>query len=180
MDLEDIISQFSTPEENVNLSPESDRDWFVDWDWDPTTNESGEISSFFNDDSLCPIFGRQSAPVPTKDVLVMIAQGIDEAKSAKIVPSQPKENLSFMVLSSFLEHWKDILSDDLGVWTPNGTKTQYFGKLFDVNGSVSFKSEVDETTADFMTKRFLYSYPAEKDYKRIIVKPLKKTAEGWY
>ena len=58
----------------------------------------------------------------TKDVVAFIGSRVPEYRSSKIVPSQPKDNICFMVDAKFLEEWKDVLSDDLGVWSPNGTK----------------------------------------------------------
>ena len=69
----------------------------------------------FNNDPLCPIFdSRAGTHLATKDV-AFIGSGVPEYLSSKIVPSQPKDNLCFMVDVKYLEDWKDVLSDDLGV-----------------------------------------------------------------
>ena len=83
-----------------------------------------------------------------------------------------------MTDTMFLEHWKDVLSDDLGVWNPSGTKTYYYSRTVNRSVSITIKPVDDETDADFIAKRFLYSYPTEKQFKRVIVKPCMKTDEG--
>ena len=89
----------------------------------------------------------------------LIENGVPHTLSAKVVPSQPKENLAFLIDKSFLENWKDVFSDDMGVWNPSGTKTFYFSKTFDRNGSVTVNTVIDETRADFMAKGYTLYIP---------------------
>ena len=79
-------------------------------------------SSLFNGELLLPILDTCATSLPTEDVITIIGSGVPENHSAKLVPSQPKDNMSFMIATKFLENWKDVLSDDLGVCSPNGTK----------------------------------------------------------
>ena len=64
---------------------------------------------------MCPIFDIRDTYLATKDVVAFIGSGVPEYRSSKIVPSQLKDNICFMVDAKFLEEWKDVLSDDLGV-----------------------------------------------------------------
>ena len=57
--------------------------------------------------------------------------GINPLLNAKLIPHRPVENVSFMIGSNFLDHLKDILSDNLGVWTPSGTKRFNYSTTFD-------------------------------------------------
>ena len=86
---------------------------------------------YFRDDPMTPIYGIFSKSLDTKVVVELVASGVD--KAAKIVPSRPRGNYAFMYDLSYLENWKDVLSDDFGVWCPNGTKTMWY------------KSEVENT-----------------------------------
>ena len=86
---------------------------------------------YFWDDPMTPIYGMFSKSLDTKVVVELVASGVD--KAAKIVPSRPRGNYAFMYDLSYLENWKDVLSDDFGVWCPNGTKTMWY------------KSEVENT-----------------------------------
>ena len=99
--------------------------------------------------------------------------------SAKLVPSQPKENVCFMISLNYLEDWKDALSDDLGVWTPTGKRTLYYRRLLSINGKTNIQSVVSESDADVKAFRYLYCYPSCKDFKRIIIRVLSKTEVGW-
>ena len=56
----------------------------------------------------------------------LIENGVPDTLSSKVVPSQPNENLAFLIDKSFLENWKDVFSDDMGMWNPSGTKTFFF------------------------------------------------------
>ena len=141
-------------------------------------NNNLPTTLFFNKDLLCPIFSTKNTPLPTKEIVKFIENGVPEHISSKVVPSQPKQNMAFLIDNKFLENWKDVLSDDLGVWTPSGTKTFYFSRTFDRSGSVTVKTVNDETFADFMAKRYLYTYPTEKDFKRVVIKGLVKREEG--
>ena len=75
---------------------------------------------YFRDNPMTPIYGMFSKSLDTK---VVVASGVDCEKAAKIVPSRPRGNYAFMYDLSYLKNWKDVLSDDFSVWSPNGTKT---------------------------------------------------------
>ena len=86
---------------------------------------------------MVPVYGTFSTSLPTKSIVEIIAAGVDDTRSAKLVPSQPGRNYAFMVDTSFLSNWKDVLSDDFGVWHNNGTKTYYYGSTFKETGQVT-------------------------------------------
>ena len=133
----------------------------------------------FNGDPLLPIYEKsRSNPCSTKDVVSAILKGIPDSLSAKLVPSQPKDNLCFMIALKYLQAWKDALSDDLGVWTPTGTRTLFSKRLFSDDGTTSIQSS-EESHADIKALRYLYCYPSEKDFKRIIITAFSKTEVGW-
>ena len=113
----------------------------------------------FNRDPLLPIYEKSRAnPCPSKDVVISILEGIPDNVSAKLVPSQPKENVCFMISLNYLEDWKDALSDDLGVWTPTGKRTLYYRRLLSINDRTNIQSVVFESDADVIAFRYLYSY----------------------
>ena len=97
---------------------------------------------YFWDDPMTPIYGMFSKSLDTKVVVELVASGVD--KAAKIVPSPPRGNYAFMYDLSYLENWKDVLSDEFGAWCPNGTNTMWY------------KSEVENTLK--MGLRWLVSF----------------------
>ena len=60
-------------------------------------------------DPMVPVYGTFSSSLPTKSVVELIASEIDDTLRAKLVPSRPTENYAFMVDTSFLSNWKDVL-----------------------------------------------------------------------
>ena len=145
----------------------------------PMSNSSDQIQ-YFNGDILLPIYDQPAHCMATKKVVQIIGTGVPDNRSAKLVPSQPKDNLSFMIASNYLEEWKNVLSDDLGVWTPNGTKTLYYARKFRADdGEISIIHVKSAEEADLTAYRYLYSYPSEKSYKRVVVRVMSKTDDGW-
>ena len=133
----------------------------------------------FHGELLLPIYDTLSHSMTTKDVVQIIGSGVPDNRTAKLVPSQPKDNLSFMIATSYLEDWKDVLSDDLGVWSPNGTKTLFYARTFRADGGMSVEHMTSAGEADLAAYRYLYNYPSERSFKRVIVKVMSKTDDGW-
>ena len=106
----------------------------------------------FNEDSLLPIYQRTNKSLGTKIVTENIVNGIDPSRISKLVPHQPADNVSFMIGLDFLDHWKDILSDNLGVWTGSGTKSFYYRTIFNRSGRIILKS--NDADAVIQCKRF--------------------------
>ena len=144
----------------------------------PVTDSPMSTSSsiqYFNGDMLLPIYGQAAHSMAAKEVVEIIGSGVPDDLTAKLFPSQPKDNLTFMIASSYLEDWKDVLSDDLGVWSPNGTKTLYYARKFRADdGDISIAPVKKADEADLTAYRHLYNFPSEKSYKRV----LSKTDEG--
>ncbi len=136
----------------------------------------GASPARFCGDPIIPIYEKTHQPKTTKDVVQIIGSGIPGHKSAKLVPSQPKGNVSFMIDTSYLQHWKDVLSDDLGVWDPNGTKTAFFTRGFHADGTMKVTSVGSIEEAELVAKRYLYVYSTERAYKRVVVKVESKTS----
>ena len=115
-----------------------------------------ERSSLFKNDPMLPIYAQWMSSGSTKDVVELIVNGVQDFRSAKLVPSQPAGNYVFMVATSFLSHWKDVLSDDFGTWTPNGTKTYHYTSTFHQNGQVKAQytnKGVEDDAVDVVAKR---------------------------
>ena len=82
--------------------------------------------------------------------------GVNPALIAKLVPHQPADNVNFMIGLDFLGHWKDVLSDNLGVWNANGTKTHYYSSTkLSRNNRIVMKSS-DEEDGSVKCVRYLY------------------------
>jgi len=137
------------------------------------------VPHLFEDDPLIPVYGKEEQPCDTKSIVLAICAGVNENFSSKIVPSQPIGDYSFMVETKYLASWKDVLSDDLGVWHPIGTKTYYFRRTFDADGGSTLHpiSKDQKNEADLQAKRYLYNYPNEKSFKGIVVKTLTKSED---
>ena len=56
-----------------------------------------------------PICYKRYSAIPTKDAVTVIASDVPESISAKLVPSQPKYNLSFMIDMQYLDNWKPMI-----------------------------------------------------------------------
>jgi len=111
----------------------------------------------------------------TKEVVELIGSGVAEDRAAELVPSQPIGNLSFMIATNYLDDWKDVLSDDLGIWGPSGTKTHYFTRTFYSDGKMKISGVDKSEEANLMVKRYLHADPTEKSFKRLVVKVDSKT-----
>ena len=76
-----------------------------------------------------------------------LINGIDQSLTAKLVPSQPTETCAWMDMTmvdlNFLEHWKDIPSDNLGTWMAMGMKTLFYTTSLDRDGYISLIASKD-------------------------------------
>ena len=62
----------------------------------------------------------------------------------------------FMNDLNYLENWKDVLSDDFGVWRPNGTKTLAYKSAVEKSGKVKARHLPKEhTDADLRARRYI-------------------------
>ena len=108
----------------------------------------------------------------TKYITEEIVNGrIESNRIAKLVPNQPSDNLCFMIGLDYLEHWKDCLSDNMGVWTQTGTKSLFYSSSLNRTHDVALKaeSECGENTS-VKCMRLLYSHQNCKTFKRIVMK----------
>ena len=107
----------------------------------------------------------------TKLITEEIVNGrIESNRIAKLVPSQPSDNLCFMIGLDYLEHWKDCLSDNLGVWTQTGTKSLFYSSSLNRNGYALKAETGSEEDSSVKCMRFLYSHPTCKTFRRIVMK----------
>ena len=65
--------------------------------------------AYFDNDPLLLIFNNNSTAPVTTDIVTCIINGVPDHLSAKLVPSQPMDNISFMVNVTCLQYWKDVL-----------------------------------------------------------------------
>ena len=86
--------------------------------------------TLFKNDPMLPIYAQWMSSGSMKEVVELIVNGVQDFRWAQLVPCQPAGNYVFMVTQNFLSHWKDVLSDDFGTWTPNGTKTNHYTSTF--------------------------------------------------
>lgn len=59
------------------------------------------------------------------DAVCLLTENIAEEKICRRQPTSVNCNSVFLVDCSAMSHTKDILCDDMGVWTPSGVKTKY-------------------------------------------------------
>ena len=112
------------------------------------------IIKYFNDDPMIPIFDSYIRSLDTKNIVEYVLSGVDVDKTAKLVPSRPTGNYIFVYDTDFLEKWKDVLSDDFGVWRPSGTKTLFYTTEIDHRGLTKVKHGPKESTG-LRAKRYL-------------------------
>ena len=83
---------------------------------------------FLNMNPLLPIYhnGKKTG-LDTKNVVELLLQPNENAE-ARAVPTSANINSSFVVATSasHVMHFKNILADDLGAWTINGTKKLFY------------------------------------------------------
>ena len=124
--------------------------------FEPPIPHGGSDIRYYNDDPMMPIFGSQIRSLDTKMMVQYVISGINAKKAAKLVPSMPEGNFIFKYDSNFVENWKDVLSDDFGVWRPSGTKTLFYTREIDNSGEMKVEHGPKEGT-DLRAKRLCSS-----------------------
>ena len=91
----------------------------------PSTTSTG----LYKGDPMVPVYGTFSSSLPTKSVVEIIANGIDDTRCAKLAPSRPAGNYAFMV-----DIGPHILFEILGIFLGIFV---ILGKLHVKTGSIS-------------------------------------------
>ena len=73
---------------------------------------------------------RLKEPVKTRVVVnLLMKKNFTESEVCKKNPLYTKKNITYIVGKQYLDHEKDIFSNDIGVWVKSNTKSFNFGKL---------------------------------------------------
>ena len=135
----------------------------------------------FRDDPLIPIYSAgNNRPFSSKNVAEEILNGVSTHLISSLVPHQPNENIAFVIGTQYLGHWKDMLSDNLGSWKNDGTKSLYYSTFHKLSTSreIKLKPSSDEDATVLVT-RYLYVYPSSPSFKRVVVTVSVKIDNKW-
>ena len=133
-----------------------------------STTSSSVSVRYFRDDPLIPIYSsNKERPVHSKSIAQEIVNGVETHLVSSLVPHQPSENISFMIGTQYIGHWKDVLADNLGTWRCDGTKSLYY--VTEKNSSGTKLQPTIEKKANLLVTRYLYAYPQTTSFKRIVI-----------
>ncbi|XP_070564098.1 uncharacterized protein [Ptychodera flava] len=134
--------------------------------WTSGNNNWKEIKYYNNDPNL-PIFSESNMGVKTlKAVTYLCNDNLQERRVACAVPTDISDNVSFIVSLKYIDHWKNILSDNMGAWTQNGTMKKIVQW---VNGYPKYSKEVSYST-DLFVYRYTYINTSSPDLHRIVIR----------
>ena len=103
----------------------------------------------------------------SKCIAQEIVNGVETHLVSSLVPHQPSENISFMIGTQYIGHWKDVLADNLGTWRCDGTKSLYY--VTEKNLSSTKLQPSLEEKSNLLVTRYLYAYPKRTSFKRIVI-----------
>ena len=84
---------------------------------------------YFSDDPLLPVYQPDISTLEASKVIAdEIINGVNPELIAKLVPHQLAVNVNFVI-----GLWKDVLSDNFGIWNANGTKTHHYTPMLNRN-----------------------------------------------
>ena len=154
-----------------------------DVDIDLTSNSDTEGTStptpHFRDDPLIPVYSSgKNRPYTTNNVTEKIINGVSTHLISSLVPHQPDEDIAFMIGTQYLGHWKDVLSDNLGTWRNDGTKSLYYIQSQKHSREIKLKPS-SEDHSSVRANRYLYVYPKTPSFKRVIVTVSIKGTVDW-
>ena len=133
-----------------------------------STTSSSVSVRYFRDDPLIPIYSsNKERPVHSKSIAQEIVNGVETHLVSSLVPHQPSENISFMIGTQYIGHWKNVLADNLGTWRCDGTKSMYY--VTKKNSSGTKLQPTIEKKANLLATRYLYAYPQTTSFKRIVI-----------
>jgi len=80
----------------------------------------------FQGDKELPVYSRPTSAHSVGELVnVLLKSDIDQQRVCTVQPLGVTENASFVVDIDTV-HFDDLKADDLGVWSPTGTKRTYF------------------------------------------------------
>ena len=133
------------------------------------TASSSTAPHHFRDDPLLPIYSSgKDRPFSSKVVAEEIMNGVSTHLISSLVPHQPDENIAFMIGTQYLDHWKDVLSDNLGSWKNDAKKTLHYSTSHKVSKQIKLNPSSEER-ANVIVNRYLYVYPKMPSFKGIVV-----------
>lgn len=122
---------------------------------------------YFREDKSLPIHSRVSSGYPVGIIVkLLLTDGVQECCTAQ--PLGVAENASFIIdLDSV--NFQDLKADDLGVWSPTGTKKTFF--RFSSSGILKFsnKRPSDHTGSAYftLTRRYYVHRSYEQFHRQI-------------
>ena len=153
----------------------------VDIDLTSTSDTEGTSTPtpHFRDDPLIPVYSSgKNRPYTTKNVAEKIINGVSTHLISSLVPHQPDEDIAFMIGTQYLGHWKDVLSDNLGTWRNDGTRSLYYIQSQKHSREIKLKPS-SEDHSSVRANRYLYVYPKTPSFKRVIVTVSIKGRVDW-
>ena len=110
-----------------------------------STNTTTSTPTHFRDDPLIPVYSLgKNRPFSSKNVAEKIINGISAHLVSSLVPHQPDEDVAFMIGTQYLGHWKDVLSDNLGTWWNEGTKSLYYINSQKISREIKLKPSSED------------------------------------
>ncbi|KAK3751411.1 hypothetical protein QZH41_006653, partial [Actinostola sp. cb2023] len=79
--------------------------------------------------------------ISTGDAVTLLTKNIKQDKICRKQPMNVNTNSVFVIDNLALTHPKDLLCDDMGVWTPNGVKTTHWKTSLTVHGNTQSITE---------------------------------------
>ena len=139
----------------------------------PVTNTNID---YYDNDCRLPVFMREPKGIKTTDAVSFISSEkfMDNRYISKVVPTNIKENVTFLVSSKSAGNWKNLLSDDLGAWNTTCSATRYVN--YNSKGDLNLIPAKEPDC--FTVKRNQYINKSSPDLHRIIVRV--SSHEEWY
>ena len=122
---------------------------------------------YYDGDRRLPIVMRASKGIKTKDALdYIINEGMGKEKLASVVPTDIRENVSFLVNTKSIGSWKDLLSDDMGAWKTTCVANRFY--KWDIKGElVTVQNNEPDCLIVF---RHQYVNVSSPDLHRVIIR----------
>lgn len=129
-----------------------------------------EEIEYYNEDKRLPIFMKHDRTYRfTVERLgaILLDRNFDSDFVCKAQPTRVSHNVAFVVDCSYLADRKDLLVDDLGVWTSKGSRKTPFSATISSN-NVSIRVRSDEHN-NYLMHRAWHTHGTSDDVRRLVV-----------
>ena len=165
---EDLVIERTSSSEDESDNSEVNISYYPEHE----VQETGH-SDYYKDIVDFPVLFRKNIGVGTMEAVDYILNKNQDNPVCKAIPHNISQNVSFLISSSSIGHWRNMHSDGMGSWKSNGVKTRFLNISEGKNRFISDDFMGFPNTYEI--KRCHYTNRSDPELHKVIVRLIDAT-----